>query len=256
MTRPTITDAALSRRLQTAAIPACRENWISKTCCGEAAATKSPRRLLPGIARAPLDNPRLPYANPRGHKALFTGIHTLPLGGFVSKDGGASPSSKHGISLYNPGEPTRMRAYFAPGSGQHGNWWRTMRIRQIQMLPGRNSLRALPGTAQSFARSAESAPIRALLIRAITKTALPQRNHGSAYAKATGGQVIRMSRMGHSSFVIRSLARRSLARRRGIPQKISPQNIPGRPQLRLARFTTGDYAGLKAIILYVKEMSL
>jgi hypothetical protein len=189
MTRPTITDAALSRRLQTAAIPACRENWISKTCCGEAAATKSPRRLLPGIARAPLDNPRLPYANPRGHKALFTGIHTLPLGGFVSKDGGASPSSKHGISLYNPGEPTRMRAYFAPGSGQHGNWWRTMRIRQIQMLPGRNSLRALPGTAQSFARSAESAPIRALLIRAITKTALPQRNHGSAYAKATADKL-------------------------------------------------------------------
>lgn len=57
-----------------------------------------------------------------------------------------------------------------------------MRIRQIEMLPVRNSLRALPGTAQFFARSPEPATSPALLIRAITKTVLSPRLEFRVYA--------------------------------------------------------------------------
>ena len=61
-----------------------------------------------------------------------------------------------------------------------------MRTYQIQRLPSRNSLRALPGTAQFFAKSAEPAAFPASLLRAITDTTLPGRNHGfhgSTYAE-------------------------------------------------------------------------
>ena len=37
------------------------------------------------------------------------------------------------ISLYTPLRPTTLRAYFASGSWQHGNWWRTMTRRQSQI---------------------------------------------------------------------------------------------------------------------------
>ncbi len=79
---------------------------------------------------------------------------------------------EHKISLYNHLRPTRLRAYSRPVHGLNGSRSRKMRIRQIQMLPVRNSLRALPRTAQFLARFAEPAAAPASLIRAITKSTL------------------------------------------------------------------------------------
>jgi len=57
-----------------------------------------------------------------------------------------------------------------------------------EMLPPRNSSRELLKTAQILSRSAKRAASFALLIRAITKTVLPQKTHGSAYANQTSSR--------------------------------------------------------------------
>ena len=74
------------------------------------------------------------------------------------------------ISLYTPLRPTTMRAYFASGSWQHGNWWRPMTRRQSQIPLVCNSLRDLPRITQVFARFGEPGPALSPSIRASTRT--------------------------------------------------------------------------------------
>jgi hypothetical protein len=112
------------------------------------------------------------------------------------------------------------------------------------MLPIRNSLRELPRTAQVLPRSAEPVAASSLLVCAITRTTLLQR-HGSAYASATteklsgfcgGSTCPQVDGIGsapialgttRSTLALRhSRARRSLARRRGILQMVSPESSP------------------------------
>jgi hypothetical protein len=104
-----------------------------------------------------------------------------------------------------------------------GSWWRTMRIRQTKLPPIRSSLRELLGTAQVFAKPGEPVPASSLLLRATMKTALSQRNYGSAYAKATADK-LHGCHGWDSSFVIHS----SFGIFQTIPTESSPQTIsPG-----------------------------
>ena len=108
------------------------------------------------------------------------------------------------ISLYTPLRPATMRAYFAPGSWQHGNWWRTMTRRQSQIPLVCNSLRDLPRITQVFARFGEPGPALSPSIRASTRTNFLPPQPVQARDR---------------SFVIRHLAF-------GIVQRISPESSP------------------------------
>jgi hypothetical protein len=104
-----------------------------------------------------------------------------------------------------------------------------MRIRQTKSPPVRSSLRELPGTAQVFAKPGEPVPASSLLLSASRRTALSQRNHGSAYAKATADKLPgchgRTFELRHTAFGLRHFPNNS-------HRKFPPNNFPGRPLLQ------------------------
>ena len=97
-----------------------------------------------------------------------------------------------------------MRACLAACSWQHGSWWRTMRIRQIQMLPGCNALRALPRTAQSFAKFGKRADTSPLLIPAITTCpSTSQEFPPKQFPRATTVWALDSATTGHITGIVR-----------------------------------------------------
>ncbi len=95
-----------------------------------------------------------------------------PLGDLSPKDKGGSPTQESTNSLYNPLRPTRIRPIRARLMTKWGVWQRTMRIRQIELLPVCNPPRALPRTAQAFAGFAQSTASLSLPLRATGRSNL------------------------------------------------------------------------------------
>jgi hypothetical protein len=104
------------------------------------------------------------------------------------------------------------------------------------MLPIRNSLRELPRTAEVFGRFAERAALFALLVRANYEDRSATEEPRIA---AMAGR-LRMSRMGHSSFVIHSAFDHSAF---GIFQTISPRQFPQATAIAAARNTNTTRLG-------------
>ena len=123
-----------------------------------------------------------------------------------------------------------------------GSWWRTMRIRQTKFPPVRSSLRELPGTAQVFAKPAESA-ITETFLRVFSFFQTSSANGGSACPQADGiGPVpialvttrstLALQRFGlRASSFIRHFSKQ-------FPPKVPPKQFPRTTAFAAARLHT------------------
>jgi hypothetical protein len=130
-----------------------------------------------------------------------------------------------------------------------GSWWRTMRIRQTKLPPVRSSLRELLGTAQVFAKPAESA-ITETFLKVFSFFQTSSANGGSACPQADGiGPVPIALRTTRSTLALQRFGLRASSLRYSfgirhssfdifqIPpinshRRFPPNNFPGRPLLR------------------------